>query len=319
MPQQLLILGLVFLAVLSIVVGGYLFIYRRRLAAVSSARARLQTHEERFGTRSILRDTRASDLPLLDRILTRREFTEGIARRLQRAGSVMTPGAFLLMQAASGTAGFVFGSMLGGMMSGMLGAVVGAAVPMIWLASKTRARTAALEAQLPDAIDMMVNAMRAGYSFQQAVKFIGDELDAPLGPEFARLYEEQRLGIEMRDALLALQERVGTMDMKMVVTAVLIQRETGGNLSEVLGNIGDIIRQRFAIRGEIATLTSQGKLSARIMSALPVVVFLLLSVTNPEYLVPLRTTKIGHLMLAAATLSTLLGYFVMMKIADVEI
>jgi tight adherence protein B len=231
----------------------------------------------------------------------------------------MKPGAFLLLSAVSGVAGYALASVYAGNIAGFLCAVVGAFVPAIWLARKKKKRLARLEAQLPDAIDMLVNATRAGYSFQQAMKFIGDELGDPLGPEFARFYEEQRLGVDVRDAMLALQERVGTLDMKMVVTAVLIQRETGGNLSEVLGNIGQIIRERFAIRGEIETLTSEGKLSAKIMSGLPVAVYLFLSVTNPSYLSPLKTETIGHFMLGAAAISVLIGYVIMMKIADVEI
>jgi tight adherence protein B len=163
-----------------------------------------------------------------------------------------------------------------------------------------------------------VNALRAGYSLQAAMEFVGNELPAPLGPEFARFYDEQRLGVDVRLALVAMQERVGTTDIKMFVTSLLIQRETGGNLGEVLGNLAALMRERVAFRGTVATLTAEPKMSARVLAGLPVVVFLFLSTTNKDFLKPLLTTDTGHFMLAYAVVSVFVGYFVMMRIAKVD-
>jgi tight adherence protein B len=166
---------------------------------------------------------------------------------------------------------------------------------------------------------MLVSAMKAGYSFQAAMKFIGEEMPAPLGPEFARFYEEQRLGMEVRIALLALQERVHSLDLRMFVTAILIQRETGGNLSEVLGKISTLMRERSALKGEIRTLTAESRLSARILGALPFVVFGAVNLINPGFMRPMMETAAGPWVFFAATCSVAMGYWVMMRIADIEI
>jgi tight adherence protein B len=151
------------------------------------------------------------------------------------------------------------------------------------------------------------------------MKFIGEEVKEPLGPEFARFYEEQRLGMEVRIALLALQGRVDSLDLKMFVTAVLIQRETGGNLSEVLGNIGSLMRERAALKADIETLTAESKMSARILSLLPLGVFILINLINREFMAPMLASQTGILMFVAAGFSVMIGYWMMMKIADIDI
>jgi len=199
------------------------------------------------------------------------------------------------------------------------GAGVGLVAPGLWLDHMRRKRQSQLRQALPDALDMLVSAMKAGYSFQAAMKFIGEEIPEPLGPEFARFYEEQRLGMEVRTALLALQERVDSIDLRMFVTAILIQRETGGNLSEVLGKISSLMRERSALKGEIETLTAESKLSARILGALPFVVFGAVSVLNPGFMKPMMETNAGPWVFFAATLSVMFGYWIMMRIADIEV
>jgi tight adherence protein B len=161
--------------------------------------------------------------------------------------------------------------------------------------------------------------MKAGYSFQAAMNFIGEEMPAPLGPEFSRFYDEQRLGIDVRSALLSLQARVDSMDLKMFVTAVLVQRESGGNLGEVLANISDIMRERFALEGELVTLTAESRLSARILAALPLLVFLGMFALNPGFMRPMLQQTAGHVMLVLAGVSVAAGYLVMVRIADIDV
>jgi tight adherence protein B len=192
--------------------------------------------------------------------------------------------------------------------------------PFLWVRRKQKKRIRDFEQQLPDAIDMLVSAMKAGYSFQAATQFIGEEIIDPLGPEFARFYDEQRLGVDVRSALLGMQTRLESLDLKMFVTAVLIQRETGGNLGEVLSNLADLIRQRIAMRGQIQTLIAEPKLSARFLAVLPVIVFLVLSAFNPHFFDPmLREGSIGRLVLTISAVSVVIGYMIMMRIADVDI
>jgi tight adherence protein B len=198
-------------------------------------------------------------------------------------------------------------------------AVVGGSIPYFNLKRKQASRLKAFQAQLPEAIDMLVNAMKSGYSLQAALKFAGDEMPTPLGPEFNRVYDEQRLGMEMRNALVGLQERMDTLDCKMFVTALLLQRETGGNLAEVLGTLAVLMRERVGLRGHIETLTAEPKLSAIVLSVLPALLFFGVLVLNPDYLSPLWTTPVGRLMLLYAIMSMILGYIVLRKIGHIDI
>ena len=319
--SQLLILAAVFLGTVGVLIGGYLYINRSRLSAADAALRRLREREGSTPTsvRSIIRDAKVSDLPALDRFLAGRGLSAFLAEQLQKAGDHGTPGAFLVRLTAFTAVGFAIGALLRGPIVGALGALCGFMLPVTLLRSRQKKRLSKFRDQLPDAIDMLVSAMRAGYSFQAAMKFIGEEVTDPLGPEFARFYEEQRLGMEVRVALLALQSRVDSLDLKMFVTAVLIQRETGGNLSEVLGNIGTLMRERAALKADIETLTAESKMSARILSLLPLGVFILINLINPEFMGPMLATTGGVVMFVYAAVSVMTGYWMMMKIADIDI
>ena len=293
---------------------------RRSLAAKEAALARLQEVEQAMrASRSILRDESASDVEALDRMLAGRELTVRLSDQLRRAGSLLSVGNFGLRAAISVMLGFVLGRLFGGGLLMAIGLVIGVLVRLLWLRNAVAGRARAFREQLPDALDMLVSAMKAGYSFQAAIKFIGEEIPTPLGPEFLRFYEEQRLGVEVRTALIALQHRANDLDLRMFVTAVLIQRETGGNLSEILERIAALMRERAGLRDEIETLTAESKLSARIMSALPFFVFGALWIFDPNFLTPMLETIAGPWVLLAALGSVILGYWVMMRIADVNV
>ena len=308
----------VFLSTLGLIAGGYLVVNRQRLAAAQAARARLIAEGIDPTRPSILRDTSASTVPFLDELLSGRAFTERLARTLSRAGLDIIPGTFLIGCALSAAlAGLVGGTLTPGL--GWAWTIAGAVAPVLWLRRRVAKRLSRFEEQLPDAMDMLVAAMRAGYSFQAAMKFVGEEMAEPLGREFAQFYEQQRLGMDVRAALLALPERVPSIDLKMFVTAVLVQRDTGGNLSEVLTNIADVIRDRFDVKREVDTLTAEARLSARVLSALPVAVFLLMLVVDPGFLKPMIEQFVGRVMLVVAGASIVVGHFLMSSIADVEV
>ena len=315
--MTLLILAAVFIGTLCLIVGAYIFANRRRLAAAATARERLHGAAE-VTTKGILRDDRASELPLLDRFLTGRPLTVSLSEQLLRAGSRLSPGAFLFAVIACVLAGILLGSLRGQTIWMLMGAAAGLLLPIFWLKRKIRKRRQVFETQLPEAIDMIVTAMRAGYSFQAAMRFIGEEMPAPLGPEFARFYEEQRLGVEVRTALLGIQERLRSLDFKMLATAVLIQRETGGTLSDILANIAVLMRERVSVRAQIETLVSEPKMSARVLAAAPVVVYFGLLLLNPAYVEPLTTTGLGRMMLVGAAISATLGYWILTSMADVD-
>lgn len=317
--MELLVLAAVFVSVLALLVGLYVFVNRRRLTVVTATRARLAAEGGGgISALTLLRDEEtASDLPFLNRVLSGREWTEEINRQLRRAGSSLNPGAFLLMTAVGAVAGMMLGNRLGP--AGMVvGGTIGGAFPYFWLRLRQKSRVTEFEEQLPDAIDMLVSAMKSGYSFHSATNFLGQELAAPLGPEFARVYDEQRLGIDARTALLNFQERVGSIDIKMFVTALLIQRETGGNLSEVLNRTSEMMRERMAVKGQLRTLTAEATYSARILALLPVIIFVAMMYIVPDFARSFVDSRTGQFMLAAATASVVMGYMIMMKIADVD-
>lgn len=316
---MILTLTAIFLATMAFVVGGYILINRRTLEAAEVARSRLRTQEGPEKTYRLLKEERISDVPFLNRLLSGQSWVDAIGVQLLRAGSELKPVTFLMVILSSG----LLGTLIGGKVSGIAGVffmIAGWLGPFLWLRWRQKKRIRDFEQQLPDAIDMLVSAMKAGYSFQAATQFIGEEMIPPLGPEFARFYEEQRLGVDVRTALISMQNRLESLDLKMFVTAVLIQRETGGNLGEVLSNLADLIRQRIAMRGQIQTLIAEPKLSARFLAVLPVLVFLVLSAMNPHFFDPMTAPgSIGRLVLTISAISVVVGYMIMMKIADVDV
>ncbi|MDQ6926522.1 MAG: type II secretion system F family protein [Candidatus Eremiobacteraeota bacterium] len=320
----LLTLVLVFLGTFGLIAGGVLFADRKRLAAVRAVRIRLAatlpgaTVAE--GSVRLLRgDDRLSGFALLERMLERWTGTARVAEALRRAGVERTVGEFVLATAAAASTGLALGDLVAGAAGGLALAALAAFVPwlLVWRLAKTR--TANFEAQLPEALDAIVNSLKAGYSFPAALEFAAGEVPLPLGPELARVRDEQRLGVEARPALAAMADRVGTPDMRMFVTAVLVQRETGGNLAELLADLATLVRDRAAFRGRVAALTAEPRMSAVVLALLPVTLFGLLYVLNRPYMQPLFSTPFGRLLLITSAVLSIGGYFVMRKLGDVEL
>jgi tight adherence protein B len=317
--MQLLILTAVFFGIVFLIVAVYGVVNRESLEASEAAREQLRSGAaSSVAAVSILRDDRSSEIPFLNKLLTGRALTTSIAILLERAGSNQKAGPFLLMSIALAVGGLVLGQRWGTL--GSLGlAAVGIVSPYLWMRRKQAKRERMFEAQLPESLDMLVNALQAGYSLQAAMDFVGRETPEPLGPEFVRFYDEQRLGMEVRMALLRFQERVGTIDSRMFVTSLLIQRETGGNLGEVLTNLATLMRERVTFRMQLATLTAEPRMSARVLASLPLAVVLIISAINPNFMQPLFQTEMGHKLIAYAAASVVVGYFVMSKIANVDL
>lgn len=319
---QVVALLVVFLGCVFVLVGAFLFVNRRSLALAEAALDRLTPADERAEliSQGILKDSKVSDLPTLDRLLSGKAVTSWLTRQLEAAGSSMTAGRFLLQATlVSAVVGMLVALLTSSILATLVATLGTAVASVLWIVRRVSRRMARFREQLPDAIDMLVNAMKAGYSFQAAMKFIGDEVPEPLGPIFGRFYEEQRLGLEVRTALLSLQARIPSAELKMLVTAILIQRETGGNLSEVLGKIASLMRERMALKGEVETMTAESKMSARILALLPVVVFLMMTLVNPDFNKPMLDASWGPLLLFGSACSVGLGYYWMMSIADIDL
>jgi tight adherence protein B len=193
------------------------------------------------------------------------------------------------------------------------------AVPLPDVLSRRAKRAMRVERQLPDAVEMLANALRAGYSLPASIGFVGSELPAPLGPEFVRFHDEQRLGIDTRQALGNLARRIGSLDGRLLVLAITVQRETGGNLAEVLSRIADLIRQRIAFREQVSVLTSEARSSAKILALLPIGLFAILLVVSPSYAAELTGSVSGRGMLAYGAASLAVGFVWLRKLSQIEV
>lgn len=307
------------ISLLALLLGVYGWFSRRRLLEVRELRARLEGMGATDTTENvaIFRALERSD-SLLDRVLAGRTFSAVVEAETARAGLAWSAGEF---------AGFVLLGLMMGVVSALwltlpiaaiLG-VFGATAPFLWLARSRRIRERKVEEQLPDAIDMLVNALKAGYSLQAGMNFVGAETPAPVGPEFQRFYDEQRLGVDVRQALQNLQVRLGTLDARMLVLAMIVQRETGGNLAEILDNIATVVRERIAFRAQVDVLTAEGKLSAVVLSVIPVLLFFVISALNPEYIAQLSGTGFGQSLLIYGAVSLLVGFVILQRMADIEV
>lgn len=200
----------------------------------------------------------------------------------------------------------------------LLGAVM-FSIPFIWLLSKRWSRLKAFAAQLPDAMELVARALRAGHSLAAGMNVVAEEMPDPVAAEFKRVYEEQNLGIAMEDSLRNMCDRIPNLDLRFFVTSVIIQRQTGGDLAEILDKIGYIIRERFRILGQVKALTAEGRLSGIILIALPFGLFLMMLHIKPEYIEKLWTHELGIKMSTGALIMQVLGALVIRKIVNIEV
>ncbi len=204
----------------------------------------------------------------------------------------------------------------------MLAPLVGicfAVLPFFWLSFRRKRRLNKFAAQLPEALELVARALRAGHSLAAGFHLVAQEGSDPIAEEFGRVFEEQNLGIPFEEALNNLTERVPNLDLKFFVTAVILQRQTGGDLAEILDKIGRLIRERFKIWGQVQALTGEGRLSGIVLLSLPPVLFVTVYRMNPEYMELLFTDELGKKMLVAGVLSQLLGALVIRKIINIRV
>ena len=269
--------------------------------------------EEPTGIRRLLRS--------FGRYLESPRWDLSLEMRMLRAGLPLRSGEFIVLCFASATLLAMLFLLLGGgqLVAGVTGAVAGFFFPFILVNMKIARRMKAFNSQLGDALILIANSLRTGYSFMQASDMVAQEMRPPISSEFSRAVKEMNLGVTIEDALANLGKRINSEDLDLVLTAVLIQRQVGGNLSEVLDNIARTIRERVRIRGEIRTLTAQGRISGIIVSLLPVVLGLVIYLLNPEYVKLLFVHPVGKIMLGVAGLGQVIGIIVIRRIVDIEV
>jgi tight adherence protein B len=238
----------------------------------------------------------------------------------EQADTSLTLTKLLAICAAMGGAGIVLGMAIRihfGLLP-LVGLVMGI-VPFLWLLMRRKRRMKQFGAQLPEALEMLSRALRAGQSLGFGFSMVANEMGAPLGKEFSRVFEEQNLGIPMEESLLGMTNRVPNLDLRFFVTAVILQRQTGGDLAEILDKIGELIRERFRIWGQVQALTGEGRLSGVVLLLLPVVLFLAVYQLNPGYISILFTDPMGKKMLAVAIFMQVLGALVIRKIVNIKV
>jgi tight adherence protein B len=200
-----------------------------------------------------------------------------------------------------------------------LAALLGSLMPYSVVRFKRNRRIGAFEEMLPEAIDLLGRAIRAGHPLSAGMKMVADETKEPIAGEFRRTHEEHRFGLPFEDALLAMADRVSLIDVRILTTAILIQREVGGNLAEVLDNLANVIRVRFTIRRQLRVYTAQGRFSGYVLAALPIAVGLAIYSLNPPYIRLLFTDPMGKLMVLIALVFQIIGYLWIRKIVNIEI
>jgi tight adherence protein B len=185
--------------------------------------------------------------------------------------------------------------------------------------NRRTARLRTFEEQFPEALDLLSRALKAGHAFQTALGMVADEMKPPVGPEFRKTFDQQNYGLPLRDALHQMTENVPILDVRFFVTAVLIQKETGGNLSEILENLARVIRERFKIRRQIRIHTAHGRFTGFVLLALPAGLAILLSIINPEHMDLLFKERLGQMMLMIAIVMQVIGFFWIRKVIKIEV
>src|SRR5246127_675173 len=269
---------------------------------------------------AVLRDEQLSQIPALDMMLRRSARVTEIQKMLAQGGQSMRAGNFLGLCALAGLVASIVAYVVSKRVEvAWVALLVGFMLPYSYASFRRNQRFEKFEELFPEAIDTLARAVRAGHAFTTALEMITNEVAEPVASEFRQLYEEQKFGMPVRDALMNLTERVPLVDVKFFVTAVMLQRETGGNLAEILDNLSYVIRERFKIQRQVRVYTAQGRITMVLLMGMPPVVVLVLEIFSPDFVHPLFADPIGHTLLVAGICLQTVGYFVIRKIIRIQV
>ena len=272
------------------------------------------------GDVGLLRGGRVLDAQWLALFSTRFPHLRDLRLMLDQAGMEWSMQSYLLLVLGWGVGlGLVGLTVTGQWLFALPLAAFGASFPYLWIRGKRKRRLGAFESQLPEAIDLLGRAIRAGHPLSSGLDMVSRESPDPVAAEFRRTFEEQRFGLPLEDSLLAMADRVTLVDVRILVTAILIQRNVGGNLAEILDNIAYTIRERFKIRRQLRVYTAQGRMAGYVLAILPVTVGFIIFLLNPEYMLTLFRDPAGRLSLAVATVMQTAGYLWIRNIVNIDI
>jgi tight adherence protein B len=321
---MLFTIALLVFVVVTLGVFAAVSLYDQRKAQARVLRDRLSTvqkpGEQTAPDTALLRDEVLSRIPAFDTLLRRSERVSLLQKMLAQGNIDARAGNFLMLCAVSALVLAAIAFIAGGnVLFGWVGAVLGFFIPYAYASHMRTRRFQKFEEKFPEAIDTLARAVRAGHAFTTALEMIANEVSEPVAGEFRQLYEEQKFGLPVRDALVNLADRIPLVDIKFFVTAVMLQRETGGNLAEILDNLSYVIRERFKILRQVRVHTAQGRLTMVLLMALPPTVVVVMYVLNRGFIMPLFIDPIGHALIVAGITMQTLGYFFIRRIIRIQV
>ena len=319
-----ILIGVIIFAVSIFVIEMLFYAYKTiRDPDRKKIRKRLKTFsykESKNELPDILQKKVLSDVPLLNKILLHVPGRQYLDRLLQQANVHYPLGFFILLTIFLAITSFCVSSLITrNKVFVVIITLLLAGTPFFYLCLKKKKRMEKFQRQLPEGLELIARSLKAGHAFPSSMKMAADEFDDPLGPEFEETINEINFGVNVPDALKNLAERVDCADLKFFVISVILQRETGGNLAEIIEGLAYIIRERFKLYGKIRTLAAEGKLSAIILGSLPFVVMIALHFTSPAYIRVLFTDPTGKIILGISAFMMALGIFVMKKMVNIEV
>jgi tight adherence protein B len=321
--MDLLIAMTVFILTVVLIEGAYYALIKIRSPEKREVLRRLRGYPTEAYEREIIdimRKSMLSEVPWLNRMLLSIRWTDKLSRMIEQSGTESTLGVFILLSIVLASGGFVIGLWVtsNAPLSLMIGFFLGV-FPFLYVYLKKKRRMEKFQRQLPDALDLIARALKAGHAFTGGLKMVGDELGEPVGTEFEKTLHEINFGSGIPEALKGLTQRVDCPDLRFFIISVIIQRETGGNLAEILEKISYLIRERFKLQSRVQVLASEGKLSAIILIAIPFVVALALSVLNPVYIKTLFVDPVGKALVAFALVMMGIGIVVMKRMIQIRV
>jgi tight adherence protein B len=314
---------LAFLFATGLVLGGYyaVTILPPKLAARRMERRLRELNQTSDEVEASLLMARAQGpLPVLDRFVGTHSRGASVSRLIDQSGVRTTPSAMAAISLLAGlTVGLCTAWFLPYPLAALGAGVAGMALPFLWLAYRRSSRLKKFEEQFPEALDLLSRAIRAGHAFQSAMGMVADELPPPVGVEFKKTFDRQNFGLPLNDTMNEMADRVPILDVRFFVTAVAIQRETGGNLSEILDNLAHVVRERFKIRRQVRVHTAHGRFTGYVLLSLPAALAVALTFISPGHMNILFKDPMGQMMVMGAIVMQTIGFIWIRQVIKIEV
>ena len=270
-------------------------------------------------TASVVRSDDQGPLPGVQKLIGKTGAGAGLSKLIEQSGVHATPGGILVVSGGLAVLGVSAVLMFSPVASAAPLGLLAGALPILFLMQRRSARIKKFEEQFPEALDLLSRALRAGHAFQTSLGMVADELHEPVGPEFKKTFDQQNYGLPLKECLFELADRIPLLDVRFFATAVTIQRETGGNLAEILDNLAYVVRERFKILRQVRVHTAHGRFTGYVLLALPAVLGIILSYLSPDHMNTLFTEEMGKKMLMGAGVMQTVGYFWIRKVIKIEV